>query len=249
MCSVCTCREPAPVGQRRPVRVRRDRQQRCCPRGADRRRRRERGAHHARPGRLLACRRPDLGERGGRRAAGHADLHPGRQARAGGQRRRAERRLLGGPRGLGEHRRSVAKRSQLAQATVAPPISASSTARRSIPRCACSVRTQAWRRTSSPSTSRSPTDSKTACVTLQEANAVAVVDMPVRRLHRAFMALGFKDHGLTGNELDAERPRRAAINIVNWPVRGHVSAGRDRQLRAPRRRPTIVTANEGDARD
>jgi hypothetical protein len=90
------------------------------------------------------------------------------------------------------------------------------------------------------------TDSSTAWVTLQEANAIAVVDLDsatVTDIH----PLGAKDHLLDGNGLDPS-DRDAGIAIASWPVLGlpmpdtidsYTSGGQT----------YLVTANEGDARE
>ncbi|RMH83309.1 alkaline phosphatase [Pseudomonas sp. AOB-7] len=89
-------------------------------------------------------------------------------------------------------------------------------------------------------------DSRTAWVTLQENNAVAVLGIK-RGQFRAIRGLGFKDHSLAGNELDAS-DRDNQINIRNWPVLGmyQPDAIASYQYRG---RTYLVTANEGDARD
>ncbi|MEL7497775.1 MAG: choice-of-anchor I family protein [Planctomycetota bacterium] len=89
-------------------------------------------------------------------------------------------------------------------------------------------------------------DSKTAYVCLQENNAVAVVDLR-RGIVRSVAALGFKDHSIPGNGIDASN-RDDAINIQNWPTLG---------MYQPDSIATykflgwtfVITANEGDARD
>jgi hypothetical protein len=89
-------------------------------------------------------------------------------------------------------------------------------------------------------------DSKTAYVTLQENNAIAVVDLAAAKV-RDILPLGFKDHSLAGNGLDGGE-RDSKINIANWPLRGmyqpdgiaaYTIAGET----------YLVTANEGDARE
>jgi YVTN family beta-propeller protein len=66
-------------------------------------------------------------------------------------------------------------------------------------------------------------DSSTAYVTLQENNAVAVVDVDTATVS-AIVGLGFKDYLLEENALDASNEDGAggdgAINIRNWPVKG-----------------------------
>jgi hypothetical protein len=90
------------------------------------------------------------------------------------------------------------------------------------------------------------TDGETAWVTLQEANAIAVIDIPTARVKR-ILALGFKDHSKARNKLDASDDD-GAIRIRRWPVFGmyqpdsiaHFQVG-DRHY--------LITANEGDTRD
>ena len=89
-------------------------------------------------------------------------------------------------------------------------------------------------------------DGTKAFVTLQENNAVAVVDLSTNSIER-IDALGFKDHSLPGNELDPS-DRDSGININNWPLLGMY------QPDAISSYDTggityYVTANEGDARD
>ncbi len=93
-------------------------------------------------------------------------------------------------------------------------------------------------------------DGATAIVTLQENNAVAVVDIASATITDV-LPLGTKDHSLPGNGLDAsdrDGPSGStAVSIRNWPVQGlfqpdaitNFSVGG--QL-------FFVTANEGDAR-
>ncbi|WP_349616417.1 choice-of-anchor I family protein [Azotobacter salinestris] len=89
-------------------------------------------------------------------------------------------------------------------------------------------------------------DSRTAWVTLQEGNAVAVLDIRSGTFG-ALHGLGFKDHGLPGNELDAS-DRDGKLDLRNWPVLGMYQP--DAIARYEHRgRTYLVTANEGDARD
>ena len=88
-------------------------------------------------------------------------------------------------------------------------------------------------------------DSATAYVTLQENNAIAVVDLATATVSKIF-ALGFKDYRLPGNELDAS-DKDGAVNIRNWPVYGmyqpdSISVYRVNGI------DYLVTANEGDSR-
>ncbi|GAA1466032.1 choice-of-anchor I family protein [Microbacterium thalassium] len=87
----------------------------------------------------------------------------------------------------------------------------------------------------------------TAYVSLQENNAIAVVDLDSAKVDEIW-ALGFKDYGAAGNGIDAS-DRDDAINIQQWPgvvgmyqpdAIASYTAGDETYL---------VTANEGDARE
>ncbi|MDX2265713.1 MAG: choice-of-anchor I family protein [Hyphomicrobiales bacterium] len=88
-------------------------------------------------------------------------------------------------------------------------------------------------------------DSKTAFVTLQENNAVAVVDLETKQIVD-IQAAGFVDHSAAGSGIDASD--RDGVDIRTLPVQG---------IRMPDGVATYtvggqtyyVTANEGDARD
>lgn len=89
-------------------------------------------------------------------------------------------------------------------------------------------------------------DSGTAWVTLQENNALAVLDLESCEFTKV-IALGFKNHLLLAHGLDASN-RDDAINIATWPVNGmyqpdSIAAYQFEGL------TFLVTANEGDARD
>ena len=90
-------------------------------------------------------------------------------------------------------------------------------------------------------------DGGTAYVTLQEANAIAVVDLAaatVTDIH----ALGFKDHGVAGNGLDPS-DRDNAINIRTVPgLKGMYMPDAISAYQAGGQ-TYLVTANEGDARE
>lgn len=86
----------------------------------------------------------------------------------------------------------------------------------------------------------------TAWVSLQENNALAVVDIATATV-TDLIGLGFKDHSLPGNELDAS-DRDDAINIANWPVLGMYQPDALDVLTVGGV-PYVFTANEGDARD
>lgn len=92
--------------------------------------------------------------------------------------------------------------------------------------------------------------SRTAYVTCQENNALAVIDIPTAAC-TALRGLGFKDHSLPGNTLDAsDRDNGSngpAYNPQNWPVLGMFQPD---SIEAVRLGNAVycVTANEGDAR-
>jgi len=97
-------------------------------------------------------------------------------------------------------------------------------------------------------------DSKTAYVTLQENNAVAIVDIESARV-TDIRPLGFKDHMATGMGLDASdedggvntNSGTPAIKIANYPVKGMYlpDAIASYSINGV---TYLVTANEGDAR-
>ena len=94
-------------------------------------------------------------------------------------------------------------------------------------------------------------DSRTAWVTLQENNAIAVLDIRRRRFTR-LSGLGFKDHALSENALDPSdkdgEGGAGAIHLGNWPVRGMYQPDGIRAFQV-RGRTYLVTANEGDVRE
>ena len=89
-------------------------------------------------------------------------------------------------------------------------------------------------------------NSKTAWVAMQEANALAVVDIKSATV-TDILPLGTKDHSLPGNELDASN-RDDAINITNWPVKGFYMPDAIASYKF-HGMTYIVSANEGDSRD
>jgi 2',3'-cyclic-nucleotide 2'-phosphodiesterase (5'-nucleotidase family) len=90
-------------------------------------------------------------------------------------------------------------------------------------------------------------DNTRAYVTLQENNAVAILDITTECTVLAIVPLGFKDHALAGNALDAS-DRDGRINIANWPVKGMYQPDAIASF-AKDGTTYLVTANEGDARD
>lgn len=89
-------------------------------------------------------------------------------------------------------------------------------------------------------------ESRMAYVTLQENNAMAVVDIRRRRITKV-VGLGSKDHMLPGNGFDAS-DRDNAINIQNWPTHGMYQPDSIAAVDY-RGRTYLLTANEGDARE
>ncbi len=90
-------------------------------------------------------------------------------------------------------------------------------------------------------------DSTTAYVTLQENNALAVLDLTTGEI-ADIVALGFKDHSLPENGLDAS-DRDDAINITNYPNLFGMYQPDAIDVYNVDGTTYIVTANEGDARD
>lgn len=89
-------------------------------------------------------------------------------------------------------------------------------------------------------------DSRKAWVVLQENNALAVVDIRNADVD-ALVALGFKDHGISGNGIDAS-DRDGAINIANWPVFGMFQPDAIASFKRGRNE-YLITVGEGDSRD
>ena len=88
-------------------------------------------------------------------------------------------------------------------------------------------------------------DSKTAWVTLQENNAVAILDIEAGVFTR-IVGLGFKDHNQAGNGLDAS-DQDGGINIANWPVFGMYQPDAIESYRV-HGVTYLVMVNEGDSR-
>jgi len=89
-------------------------------------------------------------------------------------------------------------------------------------------------------------DNKMALVTLQEANGFAIVDVGNKAIVD-IKPLGFKDHSVPGNGLDASN-EDGVINIQNWPVYGMYQPDGIESYEV-NGESYFVTANEGDARD
>jgi 2',3'-cyclic-nucleotide 2'-phosphodiesterase/3'-nucleotidase/5'-nucleotidase len=89
-------------------------------------------------------------------------------------------------------------------------------------------------------------DSKTAWVTLQENNALAVVDIKTATVKK-LLPLGSKDHSLPGKGLDPSDGDGGA-NIGLWPVRGLYMPDAIASF-AYRGETFLLLANEGDVRE
>ena len=89
-------------------------------------------------------------------------------------------------------------------------------------------------------------DSRTAWVTLQENNAVAVIDIPSKTITR-ILPLGFKDYNTAANAIDPS-DKEAGINFNPWKVFGTYMPDAITSLNY-NGIPYIFTANEGDARE
>jgi DNA-binding beta-propeller fold protein YncE len=89
-------------------------------------------------------------------------------------------------------------------------------------------------------------NSKMAYVVLQEANAIAVIDIIAGKI-TSVNSLGYKNHAIAGNELDAS-DKDKKTNISSWPVLGmYMPDGMD--IAVVNGRTYLFTANEGDSRD
>ena len=93
-------------------------------------------------------------------------------------------------------------------------------------------------------------DGKTAYVTLQENNAIAIVDIASAKV-TSVKPLGYKDHSLAGFGFDASdkdsADGKAAINIKPWPVKGMYLPDGIASYTV-NGATYLITANEGDSR-
>ena len=89
-------------------------------------------------------------------------------------------------------------------------------------------------------------DSRTAYVTLQENNAVAVIDIPSAKL-AGIWSLGLKDWAGLGLQLDAS-DKDDAINFKSWPVLGCYMPDSIASYEVDGK-TYLVVANEGDSRE
>ncbi|WDZ51040.1 choice-of-anchor I family protein [Acinetobacter vivianii] len=91
------------------------------------------------------------------------------------------------------------------------------------------------------------TDSKTAWVTLQENNAIARIDIAQQKVTDIY-PLGYKDHGVVGNELDVS-DKDKKIDIKTWAgLVGMYQPDSIANYQA-NGQTYLVTANEGDSRE
>jgi len=94
-------------------------------------------------------------------------------------------------------------------------------------------------------------DGKSAFVTLQENNAIAILALPTGRI-RKIVALGYKDHAtsaLDASDRDSGTGSNGAIDIRTWQhVRGMYQPDQIAAFTAGGQ-TFLLTANEGDARD
>lgn len=94
-------------------------------------------------------------------------------------------------------------------------------------------------------------DGQTAIITLQENNALALLDIQTATI-TDIIPLGLKDHNMVGNDLDvSDRDLTSSsgrINLQNWPVRGMYQPDAIVGYTVFGQR-YYITANEGDSRD
>ena len=89
-------------------------------------------------------------------------------------------------------------------------------------------------------------DSKTAWVTLQENNAIAVIDLTARAITK-ILPLGFKDFNTAANAIDVS-DRDAAINFAPWKLFGIYMPDAISSM-LYNGTTYLFTANEGDSRE
>ena len=89
-------------------------------------------------------------------------------------------------------------------------------------------------------------DSKKAWVTLQENNAIAVIDLKKAEVKK-LIPLGYKDHMDPANKFDASN-KDDQIYLNTWPVKGMYQPDAIASF-SIRGKDYFITANEGDSRD
>ena len=90
-------------------------------------------------------------------------------------------------------------------------------------------------------------DSRTAWVTLQENNAIAVIDLTTKDVIQ-LVGLGFKNHALAGHGFDASDRDNQTISITPRPVFGMYQPDGIDVFEA-NGQTFLITANEGDVRE
>jgi hypothetical protein len=88
-------------------------------------------------------------------------------------------------------------------------------------------------------------DSLRAYVSLQENNAIAVINLADNSIEK-IIGLGFKDHSIPGNEMDASQ--QDGVNLKTWPVLGMYMPDSISSFNY-NGKTYVVTANEGDSRE
>jgi len=89
-------------------------------------------------------------------------------------------------------------------------------------------------------------DGLTARITLQENNAIAILDIATATITQ-IIPLGVKDYSLSGNGIDAS-DQDGGINITNWPVVGLYQPDAIASF-SVNGQTYYITANEGDSRN
>lgn len=89
-------------------------------------------------------------------------------------------------------------------------------------------------------------DSKTAWVTLQENNAIAVIDLAAQKITK-ILPLGFKDYNMAAHAIDPS-DREGGINFNAWKAFGIYMPDAIASMNY-NGVPYLFTANEGDARE
>lgn len=89
-------------------------------------------------------------------------------------------------------------------------------------------------------------NSQTAWVTCQENNCWAIIDIPTATV-TSLVPMGFKDHSISGNGLDASDQNGGIVNIATWPIKGMYQPDAIASF-VVNGQTYLISANEGDAR-
>jgi hypothetical protein len=89
-------------------------------------------------------------------------------------------------------------------------------------------------------------NSQTAYITLQENNAIAVLDLATKQI-TALRPVGYTDHTQPGRSLDAS-DRTTEVLMANWPIKGMRQPDAINLVEV-NGTSYLLTANEGDSRD